>query len=60
MTVYEVCNMYVNPYEEMCIYNYDVEKNVFEGTFDEAMDSEYADKTVFSFGIEDGKICINI
>ena len=60
MTVYELCDLYIESGETMNIYSCDEEQNVFEGTFREAMYSEYSDKEVSSFGIEAGRICINI
>lgn len=60
LTVYELCNLYVEDGETMKIYSCDAEKDVFHGTFREAMYSKYSDMEVSSFDIENGKICINI
>lgn len=60
MTVSELCNLYIEPTETMTIFDNETGKNVFEGSFREAMQSEYSDAEIGSFGIEDGMICINI
>ena len=60
MAVYEFCDLCLNEYEEMKIYNVYDEMEVFSGTFDEAMYSEFAEDEVQSFGIENGEIIVNI
>ncbi|MDE5965853.1 MAG: hypothetical protein K2G89_03380 [Lachnospiraceae bacterium] len=60
MTVYDLANLYIESGETMQIWNLDTESTVFEGTFDEAKYSDYADCEVGSFGIENGIIVINI
>ena len=58
--VYDFCFLYIEDGENVAIWSAEEEKNVFEGTFREAMDSDYAYEEVNSFGIENGIICINI
>lgn len=58
--VYDFCFLYIEDAEEVTIWSAEKEENVFEGTFREAMDSDYAYEEVNSFGIENGRICINI
>lgn len=60
MTVYELCELYIESGDEMTIYSMEENENVFRGTFSEAMYSEFSDEEIGSFGIEDGMICINI
>ena len=61
ITVFDLCSLYIEYDEEVVIWNIQEEKEVFRGTFSEAMySSEFADYTVGSFGIENGIICINI
>lgn len=60
MNVYEFCRLYIEGGEEMEIWHLTKQRTVFSGTFDEAMFSNYSNKEVLSFGIENGKICINI
>lgn len=60
MTVYELADLYLCKTEIMQIWSVDAENTVFEGSFDEAKESEYAECEVTSFGIEDGMIVINI
>lgn len=58
--VYDFCFLYIEDSEGVTIWSAEEEKNVFEGTFREAMDSDYALEEVNSFEIENGRICINI
>lgn len=61
ITVFDLCSLYIEYDEEVVIWNVQKEKEVFRGTFSEAMySSEFADYTVSSFGIENGIICVNI
>lgn len=60
MTVYELCYLYIEESEDMEIWDGEKEETVFSGMFREAMDSEFSDEEVSSFGIERGKIVINI
>lgn len=60
MTVYELADLYIESMETMQIWSGVKVTTVFEGSFDEAKDNEYSDYEVCSFGIEDGKIVINI
>lgn len=60
ITVYDLCTLYIEGMEIMVIYDITSGKNIFEGSFDEAMFTRYGKREVCSFGIEDGKICINI
>ena len=61
ITVFDLCSLYIEYDEEVVIWNIQKEKEVFRGTFSEAMYSiEFADYTEGSFGIENGIICINI
>ena len=61
ITVFNLCSLYIEYDEEVVIWSVQEEKEVFRGTFSEAMySSEFADYTVGSFGIENGIVCINI
>ena len=60
MNVYEFCRLYIEGGENMEIWSISKEKTVFKGTFDEAIFSDFSSEEVASFGIENGKICINI
>lgn len=60
MTVYELCEFYVDEEAEVRIWSGEEESQVFLGTFHSASLSKYADKLIGSFGIEDGVIVINI
>jgi len=63
--VYDLCHLYVEGSEDMKIWcAFDAEDGgdgiVFEGTFDEAMHSDFASCEVDSFGIECGILVVNI
>lgn len=60
MTVYEFCSYCISEYEDMTIYSVDDEMEVFSGTFDEAMYSEFAEDEVQSFEVGNGGFIINI
>ncbi len=60
MTLYELCDAYINDSEDMEIWDLEKEETVFSGSFDEAKESDYADCEIGTFGIEQGKIVINI
>lgn len=60
MTVYDLTDLYIEQSEKMEIWNVETEQTVFTGSFDEAKESDYADCEVGTFGIESGKIVINI
>ena len=60
MSVYELANLYIEGSKDMQIWNGNTQETVFEGTFDEAKYSNFADCEVLSFGIEDGILVINI
>ena len=61
ITVFDLCSLYIEYDEEVVIWSVQEKKEVFRGTFSEAMySSEFADYTVGSFGIENGIVCINI
>lgn len=60
MTVYELIDLYINSGENMQIWNGSTGQTVFEGSFEDAKDSRWADCIVESFGIEDGILVINI
>lgn len=56
----QFCSLYIEGTEKVRIWDCDDQATVFEGTFKEAKDSEFATREVCSFGIEDSMICINI
>lgn len=60
MSIYELCSLYIESDEECEIYGIDDERTLFEGSFIDAMYSRYDWEEVQSFGIENGKIVINI
>ncbi len=60
MTVYEFCSLCISEYAEIKLYDVDNEKEVFSGTFDEAMYSEFSEEEVQSFEVDNGEITINI
>ncbi len=59
-TVYDLCWLYIEDSEEMTIWDLATETEVFKGTYDEAMSSDYSDYSVCSYGVENGIVCINI
>ena len=60
MTVYEMCNAYIEGGENMQIWSINKEETVFEGTFNDATYSDYSEEEVQSYGIENGIIVLNI
>ena len=65
ITVSNLCNLYIEGGEMMRIWcAFDTEEGndgiVFEGTFNEAMRSDFASCEVETFGIEDDMLVINI
>lgn len=65
ITVYDLCNLYIESNTDMRIWcAFDAENGgdgfVFDGTFDEAMRSDWANEEVDSFDIEDNMIVINV
>ena len=60
MDVYEFCFLAIEDSEEVIIWSISKEKEVFKGTYREAMNSDYDCDDVQSFGIENDIICINI
>ena len=60
VTVGQFCSLYIDCTEKVRIWSVDQEKVLFEGTYRDAEVSEFADKVIGSFGIEDGMNCINI
>lgn len=60
MTIYDLANYYINPLEEMEIWDIDNEKTLFNGSFVDVKKSKYSDCVIGTFGIENGKIVINI
>lgn len=62
MTVYDFCFLCTDDSNEICIYdmNENVEDEVFNGTMDEAMYSDYSDCEVLSFDYYGGELCLNI
>ena len=60
MTVYEFCEYALDETEVMQLYSFANEKTVFEGSFAEAAESEFADIDVASFDVEHGKLVINL
>lgn len=60
VTVGQFCNLYIEDTAKVRIWSLEQEKVLFEGTYRDAQNSEYADEVIGSFGIEDGINCINI
>lgn len=60
MTIYELCEYYIEGSDEIQIWSTDEHETVFKGTVEEAMISEYADSSICSFGVEAGTLVINI
>ena len=60
MTVEQLCELYIEDTDSVRIYGLEKGEDVFEGTYREAVYSDYADEEVCSFGVEGGIICINI
>ena len=62
MSVADFCDMCTDSCTRMRIWdmNEDVENEIFAGTMEEAIYSEYADYDVESFDISDNVICLNI
>lgn len=60
LDVYSLCGYALDEWESVKIYSIDRNEEVFEGTFEEARDSEYADCEIMSFEVVDGIFSINI
>ena len=60
VTVGQFCSLYIEETEKVKIWSLEQEKVLYEGTYRDAMNSEYADEVIESFGIEEGLNCINI
>lgn len=65
ITVYDLYNLYIEGNEDMRIWcAYAAEEDgdgiVFEGTFNEAANSDWAGCEIDSFGIENGVLVINV
>lgn len=60
MVVQDLCELYIESGEEMEIYSLSKSETVFKGEFSEAEYCEFAYEEIASFGIESGKIVINI
>ena len=60
MNVYDFCFLYLEDSEEMEIWSNKKQRTVYSGTFCGAMYSDFSAEEVQSFGIENGKICINV
>ncbi len=60
VTVGQFCNLSIEGTAKVRIWDCDEQSVVFEGSYREAMNSNYANYFVLSFGIEDGIICLNI
>lgn len=63
--VYDLCNLYIEDTEDMKIWSASDAENggdgiIFEGTFFEALFTEWKNCEVASFGIENGVLVINI
>ena len=65
LTVYDLCNLYVEGRDIMVIWceyaaEHDGDGIVFEGTFNQAIRSDWAECKVESFGIEEGTLVVNV
>ena len=61
MTVYDFCGMCVDGSMEVTIWDIDAEKEVFKGSADHAMYSDFADREVESFDPPyDIGFCLNV
>lgn len=60
MSVCDLCSLYINEEDIVRIYSADKEETVFDGTFAQAQDSDFADCEIGSFGAESGVVVINI
>ena len=62
MTVYDFCNLCTDDSHEICIYDMRVGDDVFKGTIDDAMYSDYSEYEVLSYDLDYGDVymCLNI
>lgn len=59
-TVEDLAGLYIEGSEEVRIWDIEKEKNVYTGTFNDVVYTDFAEEEVSSFGIENGIIVINI
>lgn len=60
MKVYELADLYDESSNYMQIWNIDTGNTIFEGSFEEATDSKYAECEVGNFGVMGGIVIIKI
>lgn len=56
----QFCGLYIEETDKVQIWSLEKEETLFEGTYRDAINSEYADEVICSFGVENGINCINI
>lgn len=59
-TVEDLAELYIEGSEEVRIWDIEKEENVYTGTFNDVVYTDFAEEEVASFGIENGIIVINI
>lgn len=59
-TVEDLAGLYIEGSEEVRIWDIEKEENVYTGTFNDVVYTDFAEEEVASFGIENGIIVINI
>ena len=60
ITVREFCGLAIEPTDSVEIWSCEAGQNVFEGTFRDALVSDFEDKVVQSFSAYEGTVVINI
>lgn len=60
ITVRKFCGLAVEPTDSVEIWSCEAGQNVFEGTFREALGSDFEDNIVQSFSAYEGTVVINI
>ena len=59
-TVEDLAGLYIEGSEKVRIWDIEKEENVYTGTFNDVVYTDFAEEEVASFGIENGIIVINI
>ena len=60
ITVRNLCMSYIENSEKVTIWDLATKKEVFKGTYEEVMHSDFSNYSVYNYGIENGTISISI
>ena len=60
ITVRNLCMSYIENSEKVTIWDLATKNEVFKGTYEEAMHSDFSNHSVYNYGIENGTISISI